>query len=266
LARQLAVIVAAFLLFELPISAFIQQNRQRRLATELGTPTSAIAAGDALAVLQIEKIKLNEVVVEGDSPDVLRGGPGHRPGTPSPGAPGNSVIVGRRLRYGGPMGRVGELTRGDEIVVWVRNAQHPVLFKVTQKRRVGESSRPPVADSNARLTLVTSASGLPTADLLLVEGELVGTVPAATKEPSSAGAREPRKDGPARTWATSVSVPMHLLAAAVWIAVLLGLRAGFRWLRRTFPPATTLVLVAPMAAFAFLGLALTLDGVTPRLL
>jgi sortase A len=261
MALTLVVLVAALLLLELTVSAFVQQRRQRGLVAEFAKPSPTIADGDALAILQIEKIKLNEVVVNGDGPDLLRGGPGLKPGTPAPGGPGNSVIVGRRLRYGGPMARLGELAPGDQIVVWVRNTPHPVAFRVTRKRRVEASARPPAAGATTRLTLVTAASGLVTTDLLLVEGELVGVAPKTTPGTTRAG-----RDGRPTTWVSPASGPVHVVGTAAWIASLLGLGVGLRWLRRRLPAGASLLPIAAVAAVAVGGLALTFEGITPRLL
>jgi sortase A len=254
------VVVAALLVVELPVSAFVERDRQRRLAARFVVPTRTVAAGDALAVLQVEKIGLNEVVVRGDGSNLLRSGPGLRPGTPAPGAPGNSVIVGRRLRYGAPMARLRELARGDEIVVWVRSTPHPVAFRVTRTRHVDGSSRPPAAAGDARLTLVTAAPGLPTSDLLLVEAELVGAAPKATSSVGASG-----RDGRPGTWVSPARRSGYAAGAAAWITVLLCLPVGFRWLRRRLRRAAARAVVAPVAAVAIVGLALALEGIIPRL-
>ena len=55
---------------------------------------------------------MNLVVAEGDSPQQLRSGPGHRIGTPLPGKVGNSVIFGHRTGWGGPLSDLGTLEDG----------------------------------------------------------------------------------------------------------------------------------------------------------
>lgn len=79
-------------------------------------PTTAPVTGDPVAILEIGALELQEVVVEGVGASQTRIGPGHVPGTAGPGQPGNSVIVGRRTAFGGPMAGLRTLDVGDEIV------------------------------------------------------------------------------------------------------------------------------------------------------
>jgi sortase A len=82
-----------------------------------------VAAGKALAVIDIPKIQLdNKVVVEGVSRDDLRKGPGHVPSTVLPGQDGTFGISGHRTTYGAPFYRLNELTKGDTITVVTREA------------------------------------------------------------------------------------------------------------------------------------------------
>ena len=54
----------------------------------------AIAPGSPVAVIDIPRIGVHEVVVEGARSGQLRAGPGHVVGSSLPGQPGNAVIVG----------------------------------------------------------------------------------------------------------------------------------------------------------------------------
>ena len=63
--------------------------------------------GNAIGVVQIPRLGLNVVVAEGDAPQQLRSGPGHRFGTALPGDIGNAVIVGHRSGWGGPLASIG---------------------------------------------------------------------------------------------------------------------------------------------------------------
>src|SRR4051812_33723962 len=51
-----------------------------------------------VARLQIPKIGLDEIVLEGIDDDAMNGGPGHYPGSPLPGGAGNSIISAHRDR------------------------------------------------------------------------------------------------------------------------------------------------------------------------
>jgi sortase A len=82
-----------------------------------------VAAGKALAVIDIPKIDLNnKVVVEGVGRDELRKGPGHVPSTVLPGQPGTFGVSGHRTTYGAPFYRLNELAKGDTITVVTREA------------------------------------------------------------------------------------------------------------------------------------------------
>jgi sortase A len=82
-----------------------------------------VAAGKALAVLDIPKIDLNnKVIVEGVGRDELRKGPGHVPSTVLPGQPGTFGVSGHRTTYGAPFYRLNELAKGDTITIVTREA------------------------------------------------------------------------------------------------------------------------------------------------
>jgi sortase A len=79
--------------------------------------TSAPAEGDAVGVIRIPRIGLNQVLVEGTNGPDLRKGPGHYTGTPLPGQFGNAGIAGHRTTYGHPFYSLDAVKVGDPIVV-----------------------------------------------------------------------------------------------------------------------------------------------------
>lgn len=79
-------------------------------------------AGKALAVLDIPKIQVKKVIVEGVGRDELRKGPGHVPSTVLPGQDGTFGVSGHRTTYGAPFYRLNELVKGDTITVVTREA------------------------------------------------------------------------------------------------------------------------------------------------
>jgi len=79
-------------------------------------PLAAPQEGRPIGIIQIPRIGLTRVIVEGVSKKDLRKGPGHYPSTPLPGQPGNSAIAGHRTTYGAPFNRIDELVPGDEII------------------------------------------------------------------------------------------------------------------------------------------------------
>lgn len=77
----------------------------------------AAPSGEAVAVIKIPKIGVNQAVVEGTGVSDLRKGPGHYRNTPLPGQPGNAAVAGHRTTYGAPFNRIDELAPGDPILV-----------------------------------------------------------------------------------------------------------------------------------------------------
>jgi sortase A len=71
----------------------------------------------AFARLAVPSLRLEAIVFEGVGTDTLTKGPGHMPGTPIPGQPGNSVISGHRTTYGRPFYDFDLLAAGDRIEI-----------------------------------------------------------------------------------------------------------------------------------------------------
>ena len=76
-----------------------------------------LEGGAAIARINIPKIGVTKVVVQGVQVEDLRNGPGHYRSTVFPGQMGNSGIAGHRTTYGAPFNRIDELTPGDDIRV-----------------------------------------------------------------------------------------------------------------------------------------------------
>lgn len=91
-------------------------------------PAPAPPEGEPLGVIEIPRIGLQRVMVEGVAKPDLKKGPGHYPGTPLPGQAGNSGIAGHRTTYGAPFNRIDELVPGDEVVI--TTAQGRFVYEV----------------------------------------------------------------------------------------------------------------------------------------
>ncbi|MEV4093900.1 class E sortase [Streptosporangium saharense] len=137
--------------------------------------------GDALALLRIPRFgdDYEYAVVEGVGWDELRTGPGHYPGTALPGEVGNFVLSGHRTTYAAPFNRLGELRRGDEIVVETRQASY--VYRVTGERVVDPGQTDVIAPvpgmpgrrpTKAVITLSTCHPEYSAAQRLIVFGEL----------------------------------------------------------------------------------------------
>jgi sortase A len=85
-------------------------------AASPGTPPVA-GAGKGVALIQIPRLGVDTVVVEGTDPATLREGPGHYPASSQPCARGNVAIAGHRTTYGRTFGGLDELKAGDKITI-----------------------------------------------------------------------------------------------------------------------------------------------------
>lgn len=172
---------------------------------EVGTDTPAAPPpvspppppGEAVAIIRIPRIALDEAVVEGVSLADLRKGPGHYPSTPLPGPEGNAAIAGHRTTYGAPFGRLDELSPGDEILVTTLKGTY--TYRV-EEQKIVHPSEVDVLDPAAepRLTLTTCHPKFSAARRLVVvaglasaEAPVSAPVPAPTKTatPSSVPSR-----------------------------------------------------------------------------
>jgi sortase A len=90
--------------------------------------------GEQAFQIQIPRIGLDKIGVEGVDVDDLRKGPGHYPATQMPGHEGTTAIAGHRTTYGAPFGDLDQLAPGDRIVL--TTVQGRFVYKVTETRVV----------------------------------------------------------------------------------------------------------------------------------
>jgi sortase A len=172
--------------------------------TDDPAPTTADPGdGQPVGLLQIPRIGLDKVIVEGTSTTDLRQGPGHYLGTPLPGQAGNAAIAGHRTTYGAPFYNLNELATGDPVVV--TTPQGVFTYKVTRSLVVpcGDSNcddpadQAVIAPSTApELTLTTCNPRFSSTSRLVVQATLASAVvtpsAAATTTPTTTpGARRP---------------------------------------------------------------------------
>ncbi|HEV3472686.1 MAG TPA: class E sortase [Actinomycetota bacterium] len=84
----------------------------------------SIEVGKPLTRLEIPKLDVDVIVVEGTTQAALHAGAGHYPETPLPGEAGNVAIAGHRTSYGRPFNRMDELEPGDEIILTTPIGKH----------------------------------------------------------------------------------------------------------------------------------------------
>ncbi|HEY2331947.1 MAG TPA: class E sortase [Acidimicrobiales bacterium] len=169
-----------------------EQSLAQQAATTGGDTTATSQAppaptGSAVAVIRIPKIGVDKAVVEGVGVPDLRKGPGHYPGTPLPGQPGNAAIAGHRTTYGAPFYNLDQLTNGDEIDVTTLQGQFRYVVDRTQVVRPNQLEvLAPTLES--RLTLTTCNPRFSASQRLVVSAVLAGqpTAPPAATTPTTA--------------------------------------------------------------------------------
>jgi sortase A len=135
-------------------------------------PEEAGEDGSTLGRLIIPAIEVDEVMFEGVGRETLKKGPGHMPGTPVPGQPGNAVISGHRTTYGRPFYDLDQLEEGDEITLVTAAGTH--LYRVSRSfvvlpTDVWVTEQVP----GAWLTLTTCHPHFSAAERLIIRAELV---------------------------------------------------------------------------------------------
>lgn len=259
--RAVLVRGAALMLFVLVVSAVLhlfvvsrfqhgasQQRLHDRFRGALATGTAPVGpldgdgrlviAGTPVAYLQIPALDVEEVVVEGTSSSNLYAGPGHRRDTPLPGQIGRSVIVGRRLLFGGPFASLDRLRPGSEIVA--TTAQGVFRFAVIGVRRAGDPLPEAPRGRTSRLVLATAGgSGLNPSGVLWVDADLQGDAvggPAAVITAATLPGEEQAGASDSRT----------LWALVLWLQLLLVAIVASLWSWRRWGHALTWIVGTPL--------------------
>jgi sortase A len=110
-----------------------------------------------IAALSIPAIDLKTKVYEGVNETALANGPGHWPGTPAPGTPGNFVLSGHRTTETEPFRYLDRLSKGDVITLTEGDVRHRYAVEgvhiVPEKRYVPYVLQQPKSPRAERVTL-----------------------------------------------------------------------------------------------------------------
>lgn len=155
---------------------------QNGLVSELPGNAKAYAAGDiktgdALTRLEIPRLGVDVVVVEGATPAALRAGAGHYPETPLPGEKGNVAIAGHRTTYGKPFNDMDKLVPGDKIILTTPIGKH-VYEVLARPSVVSPTDWSPINDYPKKGSFLTLTSCHPegsAAYRIVVHAELVSS-------------------------------------------------------------------------------------------
>jgi sortase A len=105
---------------------------QQRLLKTLSAPGSApVASRGLLGRVEIARLGLSAMLIEGDDAKTLRRAVGHIPGTALPGQPGNVALSGHRDTFFRPLRNI----RADDIIV-VTTLQGEYRYRVVSTRIV----------------------------------------------------------------------------------------------------------------------------------
>jgi sortase A len=136
-----------------------QQRESRDLERLLGnhgprvqTPgPPAIRARGLIGRLEIPRLGLSAILIEGDDPKTLRRAVGHIPGTPLPGQPGNVALTGHRDTFFRPLRNI----RANDVIV-VTTLQGEYRYRVVSTQVVSPENIAVLNSSGGEiLTLVT---------------------------------------------------------------------------------------------------------------
>lgn len=188
----------------------------------LGPDNKILVPGTSVALINIPKLGVHSVVVEGTTSDITMHGPGHRRDTVLPGQIGVSVIYGREFAYGAVFNQIGSLVAGDEIKAVT--GQGESTYSVIDVRHTGDPFPEPPAEGEGRLTLV-SASGVPlfSTSVVRVDAKLVSKAkltPLATITNAALPDNEEAMRGNQAAWPI-LALTLAMLAGLVLVFILL---------------------------------------------
>jgi sortase A len=258
----LGVLLVLFIGYELGLSSFPHDRAQNALlggfkgaipTTVLGAADTVPDDGSPVALLHIQGLGVDQVVIEGTTTADLESGPGHLRASVLPGEYGNAVILGRRTTYGAPFGSLAQLHAGDAITV--TTGQGVFKYTVTKiERTSADDGSPFVQTADSRLTLVTSDPGYLPSERLVVIAILQGKPDAvATRAllPDSAGELGLAYD------------PSALVVAAFWAELFVAVIIALPYVRRRWPATITYLFAAPVLLALTLLMFSSLDLALP---
>jgi sortase A len=215
-----------------------------------------------VGLLAIPKIGILDTIVEGVGEAQLEQGPGHYPGTPLPGDPGNVAIAGHRTTYARPFYNLDALVPGDDIAIFT----HQGLFHytVTGSQVVAPTDVAVLATTpgQATLTLTTCNPRYSAATRLVVTARFDGrpepVVVGSSKAPPTELAGEGTAGGlggGSASW--TPAVVWGLLTLGVMAAATVAWRrVRGRWRLLVLAAAVPLCLVTLLVCFEHVSLAL----------
>ena len=180
--RLLGIASIIFVCFEVLATPILQQRAQVIGATQLSErfniangaighpdlsplPNEPDAIGDAIALIKIPKLKIEQVVFEGGDSEVTQKGIGHFSGSSGIAEYGMSILVGRRMTWGASFHNLDKLNIGDKLTTLT--VAGPMDYKVTKLNASIEDLN--AQYSKSMLALVTSTpEGISSSDYIVL--------------------------------------------------------------------------------------------------
>jgi sortase A len=150
---------------------------RRRMSFLAARLDGNVQPGEALGRIQIDRIGIDYVFVQGTDSASLRKGPGHyHPETALPGQGGPVAIAGHRTSYEAPFREIDSLEAGDRITV--RMPYGLFTYEVTGHRIVPADDRAALLHGTGERLVLSACTPLYSAtDRILVDAKLVGSQP-----------------------------------------------------------------------------------------
>lgn len=146
--------------------------------------------GDPVFRIEIPRIDVSKIVVEGVDTEALKKGPGHYPSCRSgfsqplclpeeywPGEDGMVIVSGHRTTYGAPFWDLDKLGKGDEILIEAKWGNF--TYEVVETKIVPDDTPIHAPAGEAQILLTTCNPRFSAEERLLVRGRLVESEAAA---------------------------------------------------------------------------------------
>lgn len=234
-----------------------------QIATEIGQP---------IGRLQIPKLNVDKIVVQGVPLAQLDRAPGHYPQTPFPGQAGNASIAGHRTTYGAPFYNIDKLKPGD--LIHIQTVQGNFTYSVIWSKIVKPDAMWVLdtdPDHPNTLTLTACHPRLDLTERYIVRAVLQGRPAPTSPRQTEAMHRYARTASTLADGSTNASHPeawpqfiiWALVCAAIWLAAWWLSRRWRRnegrvpprWVRAAVPYVVGLPLFGGALFFAFVNLA-----------
>jgi len=249
-------VVLLFVVYQLWGTGFAEAASQNKLKSQFAAPTASAPAksgstgggdnstvggtaalpvagppeGSAVAHLVIPKIGVDKYVVQGVEDSDLAEGPGHYPGTPMPGEPGNAAIAGHRTTYGAPFYDLNALQPGDDIFVTTNAGQF--LYVVNHSEVVKPSDVSVLNPTTDNQLTLTTCNPRYEATTRLIVVALLTSIPVTPPSTIAPVVTVKANLGSGQHSAWPAAIFFGLLTIALWVGVRLWAlrRRYWRWI------------------------------------